>query len=301
MAAPKMHENEVHTDEALVRRLLHAQFPRWADRSIAPPLVTGTDNAIFRLGEDMSVRLPRIDWAVGQIGKEATWLPRLDPHVPLRVPLPLAVGVPGEGYPYPWAVHPWFEGQAVTWGGLADPVRAAESLAGFTLALQDIDATGGPIPGASGSDRGAPLATLDERIRSCVEQLGGLIDRDRVLAVWDASLDAQVHDGPPVWVHGDLAPGNLIERRGEIDAVIDFGSLNVGDPACDLLPAWNLFRGESREVFRSATRADDAAWRRGRGWGLSFALTALPYYLDTNPGIVETSWHVLREILNDTG
>ncbi len=299
MTTSKMHENEVHTDEALVRRLLRAQFPEWADLPIAPPLKTGTSNAIFRLGDDLSVRLPRIDWAVKQVSKEQTWLPRLAPQLPLGVPVPIAVGVPGDGYPFPWSVCQWFEGRAVTYDGLADPVRAAQSLAAFTVALQSADATGGPTPTPPGSIRGAPLATLDEQVRQCVDQLGDLIDRDVVLAAWDASLDAPVHDGRPVWIHGDLSPGNLIERDGELVAVIDYGCMAVGDPASDLLIGWNLFRGASRTAYREAAGVDDATWLRGRGWALYGAMIALPYYLHTNPPIVELSWHMLREVLRD--
>lgn len=296
MTAPRMHEDEVPTDEGLVRRLLRAQFPAWADLPIAPPLKVGTDNAIFRLGADMSVRLPRID-PEGQVGKVDAWLPRLGPHLPLRTPEPLAAGEPGEGFPFPWTVHSWLAGRTVSYERLADPVRAAESLAAFLVALQAVDSTGGPTPGASGSDRGAALATRDERVRVCVDQLGDLIDRRRVLAAWEAALAAPEYEDPPVWVHGDLSPGNLIERDGEIDGVIDFGCMAIGDPACDLIVARNLLRGESRSVFRRATGVDEATWLRGAGWGLSVALIALPYYLETNPAIVASSWSVLHEVL----
>ncbi len=297
MSAVKMHVDEVDSNEDLVRRLLRAQFPHWADLSIAPPLKTGTDNAIFRLGRDLSVRLPRRDSAVRQVHKEQEWLPRLAPGLPLRVPVPVAVGAPGEGYPYPWAIHPWFEGEAVTFASLPDPEYAARSLAHFTTALQALDAEGAPRTATGGTVRGAPLARLDEQVRDCLEQLGTLVDAPRVTAAWERALAAPVHARPPAWVHGDLAPGNLIARDGELVAVIDFGSLCVGDPACELLICWNLFRGDSRAAFREAAEVSDARWARGKGWALYWSLIAWPYYLETNRPIVELAEHVLREVL----
>lgn len=294
---PRMHEDEVPTDEGLVRRLLRAQFPAWADLPIASPLTTGTDHAIFRAGTDLSVRLPRIHWAASQPAKEARWLPRLAPHLPLTVPVPRATGAPGEGYPFAWSVHPWIEGRSVTFDRLASPEGTALRLAAFLRALQAIDAAGGPAPGEAGSLRGAPLAALDASVRRATEQLAARIDTRRVLSSWEAALEAPAFAGAPVWIHGDLSPGNLLERRGEVHAVIDFGCLAVGDPACDLLIAWSLLRGPSRQAFRRALAVDDATWQRGRGWALFCALIALPYYLHTNPGLVALSWHTLEQAL----
>jgi len=296
-----MHENEVDTDEDLVRRLLRAQFPQWADLPIAPPLKTGTDNAIFRLGRDKSVRLPRREGAGPQIAKEDRCLPQLAPHMPLVIPVPLATGEPGEGYPFRWSIQPWLEGREVVFEQLADPLDAARTIAGFLTALQAADASAGPAPYDSGTDRGCPLADRDSRVRECAEQLGDLIDRERVIALWEASLHAPIYDGPSVWVHGDVSPGNLIEHDGVITGAIDWALMGVGDPACDLLVAWNLFRGESRDEFRRAIGVDDATWLRGRGWGISQAMIALPYYLHTNPPIVEQSWHILSQIMKDAG
>src|SRR5262245_25046937 len=165
MSPGKMHDDEVETDASLVRRLLAAQFPQWADMSIEPVSSAGTDNALYRLGEAMAVRLPRIDWAVGQVEKEQQWLPRLAPHLPLAIPVPLAMGAPGEGYPWSWSVYRWLEGETATLERLADPREAATQLGQFVAVLQRIDATGGPPPGPYNSFRGEPLARRDEATR----------------------------------------------------------------------------------------------------------------------------------------
>lgn len=295
MSSGKMHADEVDTDAALVRRLLNAQFPQWADLPIEPVPSAGTDNSIYRLGDDMAVRLPRIHWAVGQVEKERRWLPRLAPHLPLTIPVPLAKGEPGEGYPWPWSVCPWLEGENATVDRIRDLQEAAVDLAEFIAALQRIDPTGGPRPGPT--ERGAPLAVRDDYTRTAIAALNGVVDIDAVTAAWDAALNAPVWKEPAVWIHGDLSSGNLLVIGGRLSAVIDFGALNVGDPACDLAIAWTLFSGESRKAFRAARSVDDASWARGRGWALSWALVALPYYLNTNPVIVASARRTIAEVL----
>jgi aminoglycoside phosphotransferase (APT) family kinase protein len=294
-----MHLGEVATDASLVRRLLVAQFPRWADLPIEPVSSAGTDNALYRLGDDMAVRLPRIEWATWQVNKEHTWLPRLAPHLPLAVPVPLAKGSPGEGYPWHWSIYPWLAGQDVTIGRLADPRQAATDLARFIAALWRIDPSGGPHPGEHNFGRGVPLAGRDSHTREAIRALQGMLDADAVTAVWDASLQAPAWHGPPVWIHGDVSAGNLLAVHGRLSAVIDFGGLGVGDPACDLMIAWTLFSGESREAFRAALSVDDTMWARGRGWALSWALIFIPYYVNTNPAGVSNAWRTIDEVLAD--
>jgi aminoglycoside phosphotransferase (APT) family kinase protein len=284
-----MHADELDIDSSLVRRLLAAQFPRWARLPLEPVPSAGTDNALYRLGDDMAVRLPRIAWAVGQVEKDQRWLPRLAPHLPLTVPTPLGRGLPGEGYPWTWGVYRWLDGAEAR---LADPCVTATDLARFLLALQGIDATDGPRP----SGRGGPLIERDSDTRAAIAALDGEVDIDAVTAAWEESLAAPAWSGPSVWVHGDLAPGNLLVARGRLSAVIDFSCLTVGDPACDLQAAWNLFTGESRAAFRAEMAVDDDTWVRGRGWALSVALIQLPYYLHTNPRLVANSRHVIREV-----
>jgi aminoglycoside phosphotransferase (APT) family kinase protein len=281
MIAGKMHQDEVDTSAALVRRLLAQQFPQWADLPVVPVPSAGTDNALYRLGDELAVRLPRIHWAVGQAQKEEYWLPRLAPALPLAVPTVLAHGAPGAGYPYPWAVYRWLGGQNAAETPPADRVAAAVALAGFLRALQQIDTAGGPRAAAHGR-RGAPLAGRDAATRQAIAALGGAIDT-AATAIWEDALRADEWDRPPVWFHGDLLPGNLLVANGQLSAVIDWNGLGVGDPACDLVIAWALFAGASRDAFRAALGVDDATWVRGRGHALSQALIFIPYYLDTNP------------------
>lgn len=299
MPARPMHPDEFETDVSLVRRLLEAQLPQWASLPIAPVPSAGTDNAIYRLGQDMAVRLPRIEQVAGQIDKEHTWLPRLAPQLPLAVPLPLARGTPGEGFPWPWAVVRWLDGENATSERVADLRGAATTLAHFVGALQRIDPAGGPPPGRANFYRGAPLAARDSQTRTAIEALHGTLDTAAATAAWEAALAAPAWDRAPVWIHGDLQPGNLLAERGRITAAIDFGGLGVGDPACDLLVAWNLLAGEARNDFRRALRVDDATWSRGRGWALSVGLIGLLYYIDTNPGFVRFARHMIDEVLRD--
>ncbi len=295
----KMHADEVDTDVSLVGRLLAAQFPHWADLPIEPVHSDGTDNAIYRLGDDMAVRLPRIHWATGQVEKEHRWLPRLAPLLPLAIPVPLAKGTPAEGYPWDWSVCRWLEGENATIERIADPRQAATKLAQFIAALHRIDPTGGPPPGPHNSGRGVPLAMRDADTRAAIASLDNMLDADVVTAAWDAAVQTPAWQRSPVWIHGDLQSGNLLAIHGRLSAVIDFGCLGVGDPACDLMVAWTLFSGESRDVFRATLSVDDATWARGRGWALSTALIALPYYLDTNPAIVHSARHRIAEVLAD--
>ncbi len=293
-----MHVGEVETDVSLVRRLLAAQFPQWADLPIAPVHSAGTDNAIYRLGDDMAVRLPRIHWATGQGDKEQRWLPRLAPLLPLAIPVPLAQGTPAEGYPWHWSVYRWLAGETATINRIAGLRQAASDLAQFIAALQRIDPKGGPLA-VDHNLRGVPLVMRDTSTREAIAALHSMIDGDAVTTAWEAALQAPEWDRTPVWFHGDLLPGNLLVERGRLSAVIDFGGLGVGDPACDLMIAWALFSGESREVFRAALAVDDATWARGRGHALSWALVFIPYYLHTNPAGVSVARHTINEVLAD--
>lgn len=298
MCAGLMHKDEVATDAGQVRRLLAGQFPEWAELSIERVPHFGTDHAVYRLGREMSVRLPRIHWATRQVEKEARWLPILAPHLPLAIPVPLAVGEPGEGYPWQWCVSPWFEGEDATAEHLRDLNEAAVDLAAFLRALQGVDTTGGPVAGPRNGFRGVPLAVRDAAAREAFPAWEGLVDVAALVGAWEEALAATAWEGAPVWIHGDLLPGNILARDGRVSAVIDFGCLGVGDPAADLPAAWSIFSGESRETFRVAMGVDDATWARGRGWALTTA-GALPYYRETNPAIVARSLHMIEEVLDE--
>jgi aminoglycoside phosphotransferase (APT) family kinase protein len=294
MPAEKMHADEVETDVSLVRRLLAAQFPHWADLPIAPVESAGTDNAIYRLGDDMAVRLPRIHWATGQVDKEQRWLPKLAPLLPFAIPVPLGRGEAAEGYPWSWSIYGWLNGENPTIGRIADPHLLATDLAELIAALQRID-----LPNAPTAGRGVPLARRDADTRTAIDALAGMVDTDAVTAVWDAALRAPEWPGPPVWLHSDLAPGNLLIVDGRLSAVIDFAGVGVGDPAGDLPVAWNLLPAEARDVLHATLQVDDATWERGRGWALSIALIQLPYYHRTNPVLAAGARHTIAEILAD--
>jgi aminoglycoside phosphotransferase (APT) family kinase protein len=299
MSAGKMHIDEVDIDLSLVRRLLTAQFPQWADLPIEPVQSAGTDNAIYRLGPDMALRLPRIPSSAGQVAKEQQWLPRLAPLLPFAIPLPLAKGVPGEGYPWHWSIYQWLSGENATIERIADPGQLARDLAQFIAALQRIDPAGGPLSGPHNSFRGVPLAMRDPLTRAAIATLHDTLDPSALTTAWETALQTPVWHNPPVWIHGDLQSGNLLAQQGRLAAVIDFGCLGVGDPACDLIVAWSLLSSESRDIFRTTLAVDDATWARGRGWALSIGLIALPYYQDTNPVLAAISRRAIDEVLAD--
>ncbi|MGP3946488.1 aminoglycoside phosphotransferase family protein [Streptomyces sp. 6N106] len=292
MSASTMHADERPIDVALVRRLLAAQFPRWAELPMERFASSGTVNALFRLGGDLAVRLPRIAGGAGDVEREHRWLPRLAPALPVPIPAVLGKGVPGDGFPWPWTVHRWLDGENPREGRVARPGRLAADLAEFIGALRRIEPADGPP-----AYRGGPLREVDEETRAAIGLLHGTVDTGAATAAWEEALAAPGWDGPPVWTHSDLMPGNLLVADGRLSAVIDFGTAGVGDPACDLIPAWNLLPASVREDFRTALGADDATWARGRGWALSMALIQLPYYRETNPAMAANARHVIHEVL----
>lgn len=298
MSTVKMHDDEVDIDAALVRRLLAAQFPRWADLPITPAVPQGWDNRTFRLGEHMTMRLPSAERYTAQVEKEHRWLPRLAPHLPLPIPVPLARGVPADGYPWPWSVYRWIKGETATVELIADPRRFATALARFLTALQRIDPTDGPSPGPHNFFRGGPLRIYDAETRQAIITLEGDIDTGAATEVWEAALAATWH-GPPVWVHGDVAAGNLLVEDGRLSAVIDFGTSGVGDASCDLSISWTLFEGEARDAFRASLELDDATWARGRGWTLWKALITLAERKNTNTAEARDTRRVIDEVLAD--
>ncbi|XYH93826.1 aminoglycoside phosphotransferase family protein [Sorangium sp. So ce1128] len=261
----------IKIDIALVSRLIAAQLPQWAHLPIRPVAWDGWDNRTFHLGERMKVRLPSAEGYVAQVEKEHRWLPRLAPLLPLAVPKPLALGRPAFGYPWPWSVYGWIEGETASVERIADVAGFATELGRFLVALQRIDASEGPVAGEHNFFRGGPLSVYDAETRQTIAAMVGEVDAGEATELWEAALAAR-WQGPPVWVHGDIAVGNLLVKEGSLRAVIDFGSSGVGDPACDLVIAWNFLEGESRDAFRAAVLADSATWARARGWALWKAL-----------------------------
>ena len=291
-----MQHDKVPVDASLVRRLVSTQFPQWAHLPIRPVELGGWDNRTFHLGERMTVRLPSAAAYALQVEKEHHWLPRLAPHLPLPIPVPLAMGLPADGYPWHWSVYRLLDGEVASIECIADLRQFAIDLAEFLVALYRIDATGGPPPGPQIFYRGGSLTVYDDETRQAIAALEGAIDTKAATAVWEAAL-AATWRGSPVWVHGDVAAGNLLVRDGRLSAVIDFGTSGVGDPACDLAIAWTLLAGESRETFRAALPLDDGTWTRGRGWTLWKALITLAALPDANTLAASASRRIADHVL----
>jgi aminoglycoside phosphotransferase (APT) family kinase protein len=295
--ADVLHANEVPVDDIVVRRLLGEQFPEWATLPLERVATSGSDHVLYRLGRDLVVRLPRKEGVDPQIDKERTWLPRLAPLVSCALPTPVAKGTPSRMYPFAWSVYTWLDGDNPPEGIAASEL--ARDLARFVTTLQSVDIPGGPAPGSENFGRGEPLARRDAATRAAIAQLASELDPRVVTAAWEHALGTPVWEGRPVWLHGDLTTENILVRHGRLAAVLDFGCLGVGDPACDLMVAWSLMTPEDRKVFRAEVGADEETWARGRGWALSTALIALPYYGETHRPRAANARYRIAEILGE--
>ncbi|MEJ8639525.1 aminoglycoside phosphotransferase family protein [Streptomyces sp. MS2.AVA.5] len=284
-------------DAGLVRRLVDTQFPHWSALPLELLDPAGSDHVIYRLGKELSVRLPRHAGAIGQARKESEWLPRLAPHLSLAIPVPLAVGRPDFGYPWPWAVSHWLDGEVATVEALADSTVAAVELAEFLAGLQRFEAGAIPAEDVSEHLSGGSLADRDRSTRAAIAQADGAFDAVAMTALWDAALSAPEWDRPPVWFHGDFHTGNLLMVDGSLSAVIDFGGLGIGDPACDLIIAFTLMSEGSRAAFRAALDVDDATWTRGRGWALATGLNAYTTYAAVDPRVAEQTTRQITQAL----
>jgi aminoglycoside phosphotransferase (APT) family kinase protein len=286
----------VRIDAALVAQLVASQFPQWSGLPITAAEPNGWDNRTFRLGSEMLVRLPSAESYAAQVRKEQHWLPVLAPQLPLPIPMPVAMGQPAEGYRWNWSVYRWLDGVPASTAPIDDLTDFAETLARFLVHLQRIDATGGPPPGPHNFFRGGPLETYDVETRDAIAAVRELINAELATEVWEAGL-ATIWQDPPVWVHGDVAAGNLLVRDGRLAAVIDFGSSGIGDPACDLTIAWTFLSGESLEAFRAALPLDAGTWARGRGWALWKALITYAGNLQADAAVAAEARRVIDVVL----
>jgi aminoglycoside phosphotransferase (APT) family kinase protein len=283
----------------LVTRLVATQFPQWADLPVHPVDVDGWDNATFRLGQHMSVRLPSSQAYVEQVDKEHRWLPVLAGQLPLPIPEPLAKGEPGCGFPRPWSVYRWLDGPTAEAGQIADLCEFAADLADFLAALYQVDPSGGPLPGTHNFFRGGSPSYYDADTRAALTRLRGHIDTHLAAEVWEAALEAP-WDGPQGWFHGDAQPGNLLlNSSGRLSAVIDFGTSGIGDPACDTTIAWTFLSGDSARVFKERLPVDKATWTRGRGWAIWKAMIVLVHELDADSLGADFTKNVISKILAD--
>ena len=284
-----MHDDELDIREDLVQRLMHDQFPDWADLPLSRVHSAGTDNAIFRLGDELSVRMPRISWSADDPAIEHRWLPRIAPRLPIPVPVPLGLGIPSAEYPWHWTVCTWLPGRTAYEEPLGDLDQAARDLAGFVKALHEIDASGGPPQEAPLAGRGGPLAKRDDAVGKALSELHGVVDLEAAAAAWRLALETPLWDGQPVWIHGDLQHSNFLVQEGCLSGIIDFGGLGVGDPAADLIPAWSFF-GESSSPDLSRS-AGDRRCNVGARPGLGIVrwvdrLAVLPRYEPGDHGVV---------------
>lgn len=295
-----MHADQVDVPLALVRRLVDQQFPQWAGEPLAEVAEHGTDHRLFRLGDDLLVRLPVYGGPAHQAARDAEWLPRLAPHLPVEVPVPVALGEPDEDYPFPWSVVPWLPGTTVDRAEL-DPDRLADDLADAVLALRQVDTTDAPRP--EGTSRGVPLEELAGHadVEAEIAEMAHLVDADAALRVWRDALDAGPWTGEPVWLHGDLLEGNLLSDGRRLTALVDFLVLGVGDPALDVMPAFTLFDGPARQRYRAALAVDDATWARAKAWVMLPALTGLEYYAVSAPAFSARARRHLDAVLGAPG
>jgi len=292
----KMHDGEVDIDAGLVGRLVAAQFPQLAGLPVSAVRPAGTVNAIYRLGDHLCARLPRVQQYADDLADEWRWLPWLAPHLSLRVPEPVGQGHPAGGYPFPWAIYRWIDGQPYADELVEDERQAAADLARFVAELRTID----PVAGTPHAGR-RPLRELDAATRAAIDSLPNVIGRDAATAAWECALRAPAWHGTPVWIHTDLLRSNLLVAGGRLSAVIDFGAAGIGDPAADVIAAWSVFGRAGRETFRAALGVGDGTWNRARGFALHQAVLIIPYYAETNPVFAAAAQRTVGEILADAG
>jgi aminoglycoside phosphotransferase (APT) family kinase protein len=292
----KMHDGEVDLDAATVARLVAGQFPELASLPISRVRSTGTVNAIYRLGDDLCARLPLVARWAADLQREYRWLPEVATRLTLQVPDPVALGQPGDGYPFRWALYRWIEGQPYAADLIADERQAARDTARFIHELRAADMRAdAPAAGRK------PLRELDAETREAIEAARGVIDSDAAAAAWDCALRAPAWDGHRVWIHADLMRPNLLVRDGRVAAVIDFGAFGAGDPAADVIPAWEVFGEPGQQAFRAALAVDDGTWARARGYALHQAAMIIPYYAETNPDFVTLARETVEQVLADIG
>ncbi|MEK3664063.1 aminoglycoside phosphotransferase family protein [Paenibacillus sp. FSL F4-0236] len=282
----------------LVARLINEQFPAWSDLEIRPVKFSGNDNRTFHLGEHMSVRLPSAAAYAPQVEKEQQWLPILSKELTLPIQIPLVKGEPNEEYPLPWSINKWVEGETLTHQNINDLNQFARDLGAFLIELQSIDASRGPLAGEHNFYRGGSLAVYDEESRHAIEHNKDIFKEDLLREIWELALDSK-WNSKPVWVHGDIAPGNLLVKDGKLCAVIDFGILGVGDPACDAAMAWTFLDEDSRKVFKDVLQMDEETWNRARGWALWKALITYNGNRYSNPKVARESLNIINLIADD--
>ncbi len=271
-----------HIHLQLVYKLILDQFPQYARLKISPVEQQGHDNRTFRLGDNMLIRMPIAEPYALKVPQEQTLLPCLQPYLTIPIPKPIAMGHPSSDYPYPFSIYQWLEGTSANQLQIEGNVLEllATELAHFLKELQSIDQEG-PAPGQHNWWRGDHIRVYDIGARQQIEQLSHLIDKNKALKLWEAACKTQWSQ-KPVWVHGDFASGNILVKENQLSAIIDFGGMAVGDPACDLVIAWTFLDEKSRQVFKEILSLDNDTWLRAKAWALWKATYELCQIQDKN-------------------
>ena len=280
--------------------LIAEQFPQFSHLHISPVDHGGNDNRTFHLGSEMSIRLPSGEEYVRQVKKEQEWLPKIAPHLPLPIPQPIAMGMPSKCYPWNWSIYKWLEGESANSIELSDAhlETIAIQIAQFLNEFHKFDGAGAPAPGLHNWWRAAHTSIYDAETRSLIEKLKNLVDVDNASKLWQRAINSK-WNRDPVWVHGDVASGNLLVKDNRLAAVIDFGCMGIGDPACDLTIAWTFFRGKSREIFRANLHLDEETWARARGWAIWKALYEVSVIEDQNGAALAKQRQIIDDVIKE--
>jgi aminoglycoside phosphotransferase (APT) family kinase protein len=296
-----LHENEVAVDVAVVRSLLEVQRPEWAVLPLGRA-GAGTDNTMYRLGDDLLVRLPRTAEKARSLRKEQTWLPRLAPLVPNAIPEPVYAGVPTPAFPLPWAIYRWIDGVEAQPDTVRDWAAFGTELAAFVRALHRIDLMGATRSGDLEWYRGGSLQSCDEwissRIQDCRATIGAELDVDGLERMWRAAVALPDPSSPQVWLHGDLKPTNVLVTNGKLHAVIDFGGLSIGFPDAEHSTVWDL-PAQARQAYWNAMSLHELTWLRARAWAIAVGVSGISYYRHTFPAFAAECRTRLQTIITD--
>lgn len=280
-------------NQNIVHRLIQLQCPQFAHLDIRPVARSGHDNRTFHLGNEMIVRLPSGEDYALQIEKENKWLPFLAKHLSLPISTPIFLGKATDFYPYPWSILKYIEGDTVNQQNINSLESFAEELSFFLKELQSIEVNDAPKAGKHNFYRGGHLKIYSQETYAALTQYQNVLPVERLRLLWEQAL-ATPYTSLPVWIHGDVAPGNLLVSHGHLCAVIDFGIMGIGDPACDYAMAWTFFDENSRAIFLKDLSPDMIA--RARAWALWKALIT---YDDDNQIISENAHYTIQEILKE--
>jgi aminoglycoside phosphotransferase (APT) family kinase protein len=285
--------------ENLVKELISEQFPEYAHLPIKSVEVSGHDNRTFHLGDEMLIRLPSAKAYADKVKKEQQWLPKLASHLSLAIPTPIAFGLPSKNYPWNWSIYNWLEGKSANCLSKADIdlSAVATNLANFLKELHKIDTNDALLPGQHNFWRGAHVSVYETEARASIIKLSDVIDDVKALSIWEEAVSSKWSKNP-VWIHGDLASGNILIKNKQLEAVIDFGGMGIGDPACDLSIAWTFLDSNARNIFKSSLKLDADTWARAKGWTLWKATFELSAINDKTSVEAMKQFQIINDLIN---